>query len=98
MGWKDILWRVYDGATEARLFLIAAGITFYLILGLFPGIATLVSIYRLFVDPQTMVNHLDIVASVAPGGAVGLPAAAASWVWSFAHAAVLSFDLTAYAP
>ena len=69
-GWKDILWRVYDGVTEARLFLIAAGVTFYLILGLFPGIAALVSIYRLFVDPQTMVNHLDIVASVAPGGAV----------------------------
>jgi len=69
-GWKDILWRVYDGVTEARIFLIAAGVTFYLILGLFPGIAALVSIYRLFVDPQTMVNHLDIVASVAPGGAV----------------------------
>jgi membrane protein len=50
--------------------LIAAGVTFYLILGLFPGIAALVSIYRLFVDPQTMVNHLDMVASVAPGGAV----------------------------
>jgi membrane protein len=69
-GWKDILWRVYDGVTEARIFLIAAGVTFYLILGLFPGIAALVSIYRLFVDPQTMINHLDIVASVAPGGAV----------------------------
>lgn len=46
-GWKDILWRVYDGVIEARLFLIAAGVTFYLILGLFPGIAALVSIYRL---------------------------------------------------
>jgi membrane protein len=67
---EHILWRVYDGVTKARILLIAAGVTFYLILGLFPGIAALVSIYGLFVDPQTMVNHLDIVASVAPGGAV----------------------------
>ena len=69
-GWRDILWRVYDGVTEAQIFLIAAGVTFYLILGLFPGIAALISIYGLFVDPKSMVNHLDIVASVAPGGAV----------------------------
>jgi membrane protein len=68
-GWKEILWRVYDGVTEARILLIAAGVTFYLILGLFPGIAVLVSVYGLFVDPQTMVNHLDIVTGVAPGGA-----------------------------
>jgi hypothetical protein len=30
-GWKEILWRVYDGVTEARILLIAAGVTFYLI-------------------------------------------------------------------
>jgi membrane protein len=41
-------------------------------LGLFPGIAALVSIYGLFVDPQTMVNHLDIVTGVAPGGAANV--------------------------
>lgn len=68
-GWKYILWHVYEGVTEARILLVAAGVTFYLILGLFPGIAALVSIYGLFVDPQTMVNHLDIVTGVAPGGA-----------------------------
>jgi membrane protein len=69
-GWKDILLRVYHDISENRIFLIAAGVTFYLILAIFPGIAALVSIYGLFVDPHRMVSHLDIVASVAPGGAV----------------------------
>ena len=50
--------------------MIAAGVTFYLILAIFPGIAALVSLYGLFFDPKTMVSHLDIVAVVAPGGAV----------------------------
>ncbi len=69
-GWKDILLRVYHDISENRILLIAAGVTFYLILAIFPGIAALVSIYGLFFDPKTMVSHLDIVAGVAPGGAV----------------------------
>jgi membrane protein len=68
--WKAIVSGVYNGITEDRILLIAAGVTFYLILALFPGIAALVSIYGLFVDPRTMVNHLDLVGSVAPGGAI----------------------------
>ncbi|HEY3911247.1 MAG TPA: YihY/virulence factor BrkB family protein [Stellaceae bacterium] len=69
-GWKDILLRVYHDLSENRILLIAAGVTFYLILAIFPGIAALVSIYGLVFDPRTMVGHLDLVARVAPGGAV----------------------------
>lgn len=69
-GWKDILLRVYQRISHDRIFLIAAGVTFYLILAIFPGIAALVSIYGLFFDPRSMVSHLDMVASVAPGGAI----------------------------
>jgi membrane protein len=69
-GWKDILLRVYYDISESRILLIAAGVTFYLILAIFPGIAALVSIYGLFVDPRSMVSHLDMVAGVAPGGAI----------------------------
>ena len=69
-GWKDILLRIYHDISENRILLIAAGVTFYLILAIFPGIAALVSIYGLFVDPSSVVTHLDIVASVAPGGAI----------------------------
>ena len=69
-GWKDILLRLYNRLSRDRMLLIAAGVTFYLILAIFPGIAALVSIYGLFFDPRTMVSHLDVVAGVAPGGAV----------------------------
>lgn len=69
-GWKDILLRLYQRISRDRILLIAAGVTFYLILAIFPGISALVSIYGLLFDPKTMVSHLDLVAGVAPGGAI----------------------------
>jgi membrane protein len=69
-GWKDILVRVYHGISENRILLVAAGVTFYSLLAIFPGIAALISIYGLFADPATVASHLDTIASVAPGGAI----------------------------
>ena len=69
-GWKDILWRVYDGISEDRILANAAGVTFYALLALFPAIAALVSIYGLFADPATIVSHLDAMSDFAPGGAI----------------------------
>ena len=69
-GWKDILLRVYHGISDNRILLVAAGVTFYSLLAIFPGIAALISIYGLFADPATVAGHLDTIASVAPGGAV----------------------------
>jgi membrane protein len=69
-GWKDILWRVYEGISEDRILANAAGVTYYALLALFPGIAALVSIYGLFADPAIIVSHLDAIAGFAPGGAV----------------------------
>ena len=69
-GWKDILLRVYHGISEDRILLVAAGVTFYSLLAIFPGIAALISIYGLFSDPATVASHLDTIANVAPGGAV----------------------------
>ena len=67
-GWKDILLRVYNGIGENRILMNAAGVTFYALLALFPAIAAFVSIYGLFADPQTIVNQLDVLAGVLPGG------------------------------
>jgi membrane protein len=69
-GWKDILLRVYHGISENRILLVAAGVTFYALLAIFPGIAALISIYGLFADPATIASHLDTIASVAPSGAI----------------------------
>ena len=69
-GWKDILLRVYRRMTRDRILLIAAGVTFYLILAVFPAISALVSVYGLFFDPKTMAGHLNLVSGGAPGGAI----------------------------
>jgi membrane protein len=71
-GWKDVLQGVYQGISEDRIFLVAAGVTFYAILALFPGIAAIVSIYGLFADPSRIVTHLDTLSGFAPSGAIDI--------------------------
>jgi len=70
LGWKDILLRVYNGISDDRILANAAGVTYYALLALFPGIAAMVSIYGLFEDPSTIVTHVDTIAGLAPGGAI----------------------------
>lgn len=67
-GWKDILLRVYGNISKHRIVAIAAGITFYSILAIFPAIAALVSLYGLFADPATIAGHLDSISGIVPGG------------------------------
>jgi membrane protein len=71
-GWKDILWRLYERLGEDRILTIAAGVTFYILLAIFPAIAALVAIYGLFADPATIAQHVGDVASFVPGGAVDI--------------------------
>jgi len=70
LGWKDILFRVYNGISDDRILANAAGVTYYALLALFPGIAAVVSIYGLFGDPNLLVGHVDTMAGFAPGGAI----------------------------
>lgn len=65
-GWKDILSRVWASLSEDRVLLVAAGVTFYLILALFPAIAAFVAVYGLFLDPATVTRHIAALEGVAP--------------------------------
>ncbi len=49
-GWMDVLWRAWGGVSEQNLFLIAGGVTYAILLALFPGLASLVSLYGLVLD------------------------------------------------
>jgi membrane protein len=69
-GWKDILLRVYERISEDRILVISAGVTFYVLLAIFPAIAALVSIYGLFADPATVSDHLARMSGFLPGGAI----------------------------
>ncbi|MCK1284717.1 YihY/virulence factor BrkB family protein [Bradyrhizobium sp. 44] len=69
-GWKDILWRIYGNIGSHRILALAAGMTYYSLLAIFPAVAALIAIYGLFSDPSTISKHLDDVAGFIPGGAV----------------------------
>jgi membrane protein len=69
-GWKDIAWRLYDDIQNDRVLLVAAGVTFYAILALFPATAAIVSLYGLFTDATTISGHLKLVSGFLPEGAL----------------------------
>jgi membrane protein len=69
-GWKGILPGVYGNISKHRLLALAAGMTYYSILAIFPAIAALVAVYGLFSDPTTIARHLDQLGGFLPGGAV----------------------------
>jgi membrane protein len=71
-GWKDILWRTYEEFNKDRVMSVAAGVTYYALLALFPAIAALVSIYGLFADPGTIQDHLNTLSGVLPSGALDI--------------------------
>lgn len=69
-GWTDVVWRVYDRFQADRVMLIAAGVTYYGLLALFPAIAALVSLFGLFADPDTISQQLSTLEGVLPEGAI----------------------------
>jgi membrane protein len=71
-GWKDILWRIFEDVSTHRLMAVAAGVTFYVLLAIFPAVAALVSLYGLFADPATISDQLNGMANVLPGGAIDI--------------------------
>jgi membrane protein len=71
-GWKDILWRTYEEFGQDRIMSVAAGVTYYALLALFPALAALVSIYGLFADPAAIQGQVDTLAGVLPGGALDI--------------------------
>ncbi len=71
-GWRDILWRGYERLNDDRILTVAAGVTFYVLLAIFPAIAALVAVYGLFADPGTIAKHVEDVASFVPGGGIDI--------------------------
>ncbi|MBR0950348.1 YihY/virulence factor BrkB family protein [Bradyrhizobium canariense] len=69
-GWKEILLRVYGNVGQHRVLALAAGMTYYSILAIFPAMAALVAIYGLFSDPGSIAKHLDQISGFVPGGAI----------------------------
>ena len=60
------MWRTYHQIQEDRLLAIAAGVVFYSLLAIFPAITAIVSLYGLFTDPSSILDHLVLLSNVMP--------------------------------
>ena len=69
-GWRDVLRRVFHGISEDRVTTISGGVTFFVLLALFPGLAGLISLYGLFADSSTITQHLSSLEGILPEGGV----------------------------
>ena len=67
-GWWQIAKRVFGEISNDRILAEAAGVTFYVLLAIFPALATLVSIYGLVADPKTISDQLTAISGVLPEG------------------------------
>jgi membrane protein len=69
-GWKDILWRTKEQMKEDNLSIVAAGVAFYVFLGLIPALGALVSIWGLVADPVTMQQQISSMSGFLPQEAI----------------------------
>ena len=65
-GWRDVVMRVYHAFNDNNLSIIAAGVSFYGLLAIFPGIAAFVAIYGFFLDPTGVVDQMNQLQGVVP--------------------------------
>ncbi len=65
-GWKDTLFRVKDEIGKDHVGLIAAGVAFYGLLALFPGITASMAIAGLLTKPAAIVDQLDRIGQMLP--------------------------------
>jgi membrane protein len=67
---RGILMRTFVEIVADRIPSVAAGVTFFILLALFPAIASVVSLYGLFADRTSIAHLVDNAAAFIPGGAV----------------------------
>lgn len=70
--WRQILKRVWTESERDRIMMVAAGVTFYLLLALFPALAVFVSIYGFVSDPATIADHIAYLGRLLPTGGLEL--------------------------
>ena len=71
-GWKDILLRTYKSISSDRVFALSAGVTYYILLSLFPALTALVSIFGLFGDTKVIKEQVDSLALFIPAGGLDI--------------------------
>lgn len=97
--WK-VLSAVWQTASEKHIGLIAAGVAFFGIFGIFPGIAAVIAIFGLVADPVVIAQQLTLMEDIIPPDAYNLiasqvfrlvaaPSDALGWATAFSIALAL---------
>ncbi len=71
-GWYDILWRTYHEMLSDRLLSIAGGVSFFVLLAIFPAITAMVSAYGLFFSPSIITDNLSLLNDVVPDNVLSI--------------------------
>jgi membrane protein len=71
-GWKDILIRTKNEINNDNIMVIAAGVAFFFLLGLVPGMAALISIYGLVANPAQIQQQFAAISGMMPESAAEL--------------------------
>src|SRR5438270_13990656 len=69
-GWWAILKNFWAEIDRDHVSIMAAGIAFYALLSIFPGMSALISIYGLVADPAAIANPLHSLSGVLPQAAL----------------------------
>ena len=70
--WRHIAWRTLKAFGDDRIPTAAAGITFYMLLAIFPALSAFVSLYGLVSDVDDARKQVLTLAGLLPGGAVSV--------------------------
>ena len=71
-GWLDVAKRVKARIKRDRLSIVAAGVAFYGLLAVFPGLVALVGLYGLLVEPAQVEQHVSAISGMLPPDAANL--------------------------
>ena len=71
-GWYDIVWRTYREMNSDRLLSIAGGVSFFVLLAIFPAITALVSAYGLFFNTSAITNNLSLLNDIVPDNVLSI--------------------------
>lgn len=66
VGWWDVAWRAWGEVSDANLFLVAGGVTYAILLALFPALGAAVSLYGLVADPSEVERQVGAMRGLLP--------------------------------
>lgn len=64
--WRDSFWAVWSQIDEQNLSLISAGIAFFGMLAIFPGLAAIIAIFGLWADPAVIQDQINLLRGIVP--------------------------------